>query len=154
MSLALRLALLVVAAALLGGCGGDRETFSQRSVAEVVAAEPGTIDEKVTVEGRAYPIADIGFALVGDEAAVLVTALPSEITKLSEGERVRVQGRVEEIDAGLALRLDQEATDARGLGLPRDDEALAELQLDQGAPAIANPSVTGEGEAGPGDDGG
>jgi len=31
-----------------------------------------------------------------------------------------------------------------GLGLPRNDDALAELELDQGAPAIADASVTGE----------
>ncbi|MDQ3769149.1 MAG: hypothetical protein M3370_06700, partial [Actinomycetota bacterium] len=97
---------------------------------------------------------DIGFALAGDEAAVLVAALPTEIAKLDDGEVVRVQGRIEPIGPGLALRLDQEASDAQGLGLPRDDDALAELQLDQGAPAIANPSITGEGEAAPGDDGG
>jgi hypothetical protein len=85
---------------------------------------------------------------------VLVAALPTEIAKLEDGELVRIQGRVEEIKAGLALRIDQEATDARGLGLPADDDALAELQLDQGAPAIANASITGEGGPGPGGDGG
>jgi len=152
------LTLPLLVAALLAGCGGEEdeggETYTQRSVAEVVAAQPGTVDELVIVEGRAYPIPDIGFALADEEAAVLVAALPSEIAKLEDGEPVRVQGRVEEIEAGLALRLDQEATDARGLGLPADDDALAELQLDQGAPAIANPSITGEDGPGPGTDGG
>lgn len=146
----------LLAAALLAGCGDDADnpSFVERSVADVASAGEGQSGETVAVEGRAYPIAEIGFALAGEEAAVLVAALPSEIAKLSDGERVRVQGRVGEIEAGLALRLDQEATDTRGLGLPRNDDALAELQLDQGAPVIADPSITGEDGPGPGDDGG
>lgn len=140
----------LLAAVLLVGCGDDDgDAFVERSVADIASAGEEQTGEKVAVEGRAFPIADIGFALAGDEAAVLVAALPTEIAKLDDGEVVRVQGRIEPIGPGLALRLDQEASDARGLGLPPNDDALAELQLDQGAPAIANPSITGEGEAPP-----
>ncbi len=145
----------LLATALLVGCGGDDDNPAsvERSVAEVASAGEDQTGETVTVDGRAFPIADIGFALAGDEAAVLVATLPSEIAKLSDGEQVRVQGRIEPIGEGRALRLDQEATDTGGLGLP-DEEALAGLQLDQGAPAIVNPSITGEDGPGPGDDGG
>jgi hypothetical protein len=142
MTRAPRLSPLLLAAALLAGCGGDDEPPGQRSVDEVVAAEPGAIEESVTLEGRAYPIADIGFALAGDEAAVLVPLLPTEIAKLSDGEQV--QGEVDTIGAGRALRLGQEMEQPGGLGLPRNDDALAELELDQGAPAIADASVTAE----------
>ncbi len=144
MTRAPRLSPLLLTAALLAGCGGDDEPQGQRSVAEIVAAEPGAIDELVTLEGRAYPIPEIGFALAGDEAAVLVVLLPTEIAKLRDGEEVRVQGEVETLGAGRALRLRQEMDQPGGLGLPRNDDALAELELDQGAPAIADASVTGE----------
>lgn len=141
----------LLAAALLVGCGGDEDNSAsvERSVAEVASAGEDQTGETVTVDGRAFPIADIGFALAGDEAAVLVTALPTEIAKLSDGEQVRVQGRLEPIGEGRALRLDQEATDTQGLGLP--DEVLAELQLDEGAPVIDSPSITGEDGPVPGD---
>lgn len=56
MTRAPRLSPLLLTAALLAGCGGDDEPQGQRSVAEIVAAEPGAIDELVTLEGRAYPI--------------------------------------------------------------------------------------------------
>lgn len=140
---------VLLAAALLAGCGGEEDPFVERSVAYVASADDDATGELVAVEGRAYPIADIGFALADDEAAVLVVALPTEIAKLDDGEVVAVQGDIRPIGPGLALRLEQEASDAQGLGLPRNDDALAELQLGQGAPAIANPSVTGEGEASP-----
>ena len=143
---------VLLAAALLAGCGGEGDPFAERSVAEVASAEDDATGELVAVEGRAYPIADIGFALAGEEAAVLVVALPTEIAKLDDGEVVTVQGDIRPIGPGLAKRLRQEAGDAQGLGLPREVEAG--LRLDQGAPAIANPSITGEGEALPGDEGG
>ncbi|MCP9488404.1 MAG: hypothetical protein MSC31_00845 [Solirubrobacteraceae bacterium MAG38_C4-C5] len=139
----------LLAATLLAGCGGDEDAENISSVADVASAGADQIGETVAVEGRAYPIADIGFALAGEEAAVLVAALPSEIAKLSDGEPVRIQGRIEPIGAGRALRLDQEASATRGLGLPRNDDALAELQLGQGAPAIVDPSITGEDGPGP-----
>ncbi len=140
----------LLAAALLAACGDDDDdVYVERSVAEIASAGEEQTGEKVAVEGRAFPIADIGFALAGDEAAVLVAALPTEVAKLDDGEVARVQGRIEPIGPGLALRLAQEASDGQGLGLPRNDDALAGLQLDQGAPAIANPSTTGEGEAPP-----
>jgi len=140
----------LLAAALLAGCGDDdNPSFVERSVAEVASAGTDQTGDTVTVEGRAFPIAEIGFALAGEEAAVLVTTLPSEIAKLEDGEEVSVQGRVEPVGPGLALRLDQEIEDG-GLGLPVDDGALAELQLDQGAPVVVNPSITGEDGPGPG----
>lgn len=142
----------LLAAALLVGCGGEEDPFVERSVAEVASAEDDATGELVAVEGRAYPITDTGFVLAGDQAAVVVTAMPTEVAKLDAGEVVAVQGDIRPIGPGLAKLLDREANDAQGLGLPRDVEA--QLRLDQGAPAIANPSITGEGEALPGDEGG
>ena len=144
--------LVLLATALLVGCGGEDDAFEERSVAYVAGAGEDATGELVAVKGRAYPITDTGFVLAGDKAAVVVTALPTEVAKLDAGEVVAVQGDIRPIGPGLAKLLDQEANDAQGLGLPRDVEA--QLRLDQGAPAIANPSITGEGEALPGESGG
>ena len=131
---------------LAAGCGGsgNEETTGEAGaptpIARVAEDEPGT---EVALQGRAYPYADLGYALTDGEGAVFVTALPTEVAKVQPGEVLRVQGRLEEIDAGLAKSLALARPEA---GFDRAREpALASLSLEVGAPLIANPSATGEG---------
>ena len=131
---------------LAAGCGGSGseesigEADEPTPIARVVEDEPGT---EVSVEGRAYPYADLGYALTDGDAAVFVTALPTEVAKVQPGEVLRVEGRLQDIGPGLAESL----ADAQpGAGFDRArDPALASLSLEVGAPLVANPSATGEG---------
>ncbi|HEV2752981.1 MAG TPA: hypothetical protein VGV36_04000, partial [Solirubrobacteraceae bacterium] len=100
---------------------------------------PGT---EVVVEARAYPYGDLGYALAGEEAAVFVAALPTEVAKVQAGEVLRVQGDVQRIGAGLAESIANARDDA---GFAAQDPALASLSLEVGAPLIINASATGEG---------
>jgi len=141
------LAALLSIALLAAGCGGsgDEENLGQSgfqptAIARLADVEPGT---KVMVDGRAYPYADLGYALTDGDAAVFVAALPTEVAKVQPGEVLSVQGEAQLIGAGLAEALANARSEA-GFGRAQDP-ALAGLSLGIGAPLIANPSATGEG---------
>ncbi len=138
---------LLSSALLAAGCGesSEEESVGQGGsrptpIARVAQAEPGT---DLLLEGRAYPYADLGYALTDGSAAVFVTALPTEVAKVQAGEVLRVNGEVQEIEAGLAESL-ANARPQAGFDRARDP-ALANLSLEVGAPLIADPSATGEG---------
>jgi len=138
------LAALLTSALLAAGCGGEEGVGQGGSVptpiARVAEAEPGT---DLVLQGRAYPYADLGYALTDGDAAVFVTALPTEVNKVQPGELLRVTGEVGEIGAGLAESLANAQPEA-GFARARD-QALRSLDLEVGAPLIIDPSATGEG---------
>lgn len=136
----LRVHLVLLALALLAGCGGDdgaatpaEEDTSlaaeqQETTVQAILEDPAAFEERVALEGTASPAGDEGFVLEGSEgAAIFVSAALTEARKIDDGERVQVIAELDRLTDVVAERLRKAAAGQTDTTVSVDAAALERL---------------------------